>query len=135
MKSLFRMLRYLRRYWQTTLAAYVSLILSSAAMLVTPRLLQLLIDQGIAAGNMPRIVNLAIAMVSIALVGALFQFLQGYLSEKASQGVAYDLRNELFAKIQHLSFSYHDQAQTGQLMTRATNDVELVRHFIGMGFL
>jgi len=135
MKSLFRMLRYLRRYWQTTLAAYVSLLLSSAAMLVTPRLLQLLIDQGITARNMPRIVNLAIVMVTIALVGALFQFLQGYLSEKASQGVAYDLRNELFAKIQHLSFSYHDQAQTGQLMTRATNDVELVRHFIGMGFL
>jgi ATP-binding cassette subfamily B protein len=135
MKPLFQMLRYLRRYWQITLTAYVSLILSSAAMLATPRLLQVLIDQGIAAKDMPRVTNLAIAMVSVALVGALFQFLQGYLSEKASQGAAYDLRNELFAKIQHLSFSYHDQAQTGQLMTRATNDVELVRHFIGMGFL
>jgi len=135
MKPLFRMLRYLRRYWQTTLAAYVSLVLSSATMLVTPRLLQILIDQGIAAKDMPRIVRLAVMMVGVALVGALFRFLQGYLSEKASQGVAYDLRNELFAKIQRLSFSYHDQAQTGQLMTRATNDVDLVRQFTGMGFL
>jgi len=129
------MLRYLRRYWQTTLAAYVSLVVSSATMLVTPRLLQMLIDQGIAAKDMPRIVRLAVVMVGVALVGALFRFLQGYLSEKASQGVAYDLRNELFAKIQRLSFSYHDKAQTGQLMTRATNDVDLVRQFTGMGFL
>lgn len=135
MKSLFRMLRYLRRYWQTTLAAYVSLVLSSATMLVTPRLLQVLIDQGITTKDMPRVVKLAVVMVGLVLIGALFRFLQGYLSEKASQGVAYDLRNELFAQIQRLSFSYHDRAQTGQLMTRATNDVEMVRQFTGMGFL
>ena len=135
MKSLFRMLRYLWRYWQATLAAYLSLILSSAAMLVTPRLLQGLIDRGIATRDMSLIVSLALAMIGVALVGALFRFFQGYLSEKASQGVAYDLRNEIFAKIQHLSFSYHDRSQTGQLLTRATNDVELVRQFTGMGFL
>lgn len=135
MKPLFRMLRYLRRYWQITLAAYASLVLSSAAMLVTPRLLQILIDQGIAAKDMPRVVNLSLLMVGVAVISALFRFLQGYLSEKASQGVAYDLRNELFAQIQRLSFSYHDQSQTGQLMTRATNDVEMVRQFTGQGFL
>ncbi len=135
MKALFRMLRYLKRYWQITLAAYVSLILSSAALLVTPRLLQVLIDQGIADGDMRRIIILAVAMVGVALVGALFRFLQGYLSEKASQGAAYDLRNEIFAQIQRLSFGYHDKSQTGQLLTRATNDVEMVRQFTGMGFL
>lgn len=104
MKSLIRMLSYLRRYWRITSAAYVSLILSSVAMLVTPRLLQILIDQGINAKDMSRIIPLAATMVGIALVGAIFQFLQGYLSEKASQGVAFDLRNELFAQIQRLSF-------------------------------
>jgi len=135
MRPLFRMLRYLRRYWPTALAAYLSLILSSATMLVTPRLLQMLIDQGMVLKDMTRVINLALAMVGVALVGALFRFLQGYLSEKASQGVAYDLRNEIFAQIQHLSFGYHDRAQTGQLMTRATNDVEMVRQFTGMGFL
>jgi ATP-binding cassette subfamily B multidrug efflux pump len=135
MKPLFHMLRYLRRYWQITLAAYVSLILSSAILLVTPRLLQMLIDQGIEAKDMSRIVGLAVTLIGVALVGALFQFLQGYLSEKASQGAAYDLRNEIFAQIQRLSFGYHDRAQTGQLLTRATNDVEMVRHFTGMGFL
>ena len=57
------------------------------------------------------------------------------MGEKASQSVAFDLRNDLFAKIQRLSFSYHDRNQTGQLMIRATDDVEKVRQFIGQGLL
>jgi ATP-binding cassette subfamily B protein len=63
----------------------------------------------------------------------LFNFFQGYLAERASQGVAFDMREALFARIQRLSFSYYDQAQTGQLMTRVTNDVEQVRTFVGAG--
>src|SRR5262249_37847310 len=62
-----------------------------------------------------------------------FNFLQGYLAERASQGVAYDLREALFGRIQRLSFSYYDQAQTGELLTRLTNDVEQVRTFVGQG--
>jgi len=135
MKPLGKALRYLKRHWLTTLGAYISLLLATGTSLVSPKLVQLLIDRGIAARQMRTIVVMALAMVAVALVGALFSFLQGYLSEKASQGVAYDLRNALYAKIQSLSFSYHDRAQTGQLMTRATSDVEMVRRFTGMGFL
>ncbi|HEX2993212.1 MAG TPA: ABC transporter ATP-binding protein, partial [Anaerolineales bacterium] len=62
-------------------------------------------------------------------------FLQAFWAEKNSQSVAYDLRNDLYAKIQRLSFSYHDKNQTGQLMVRATDDVEKVRLFIGQGLL
>jgi ATP-binding cassette subfamily B protein len=57
------------------------------------------------------------------------------MSEKAGQSVAFDFRNDLFAKIQRLSFSYHDRNRTGQLMIRATDDVEKVRLFIGQGLL
>ncbi len=78
------------------------------------------------------------ALVSIVIFAALrgvFSFLQTYWAEKNSQAVAYDLRNDLYAKIQRLSFSYHDKNQTGQLMIRATDDVEKVRLFIGQGLL
>jgi len=61
--------------------------------------------------------------------------LQGVLSARTAQGVAYDLRNQLYAKIQALSFSCHDRAQTGQLLTRATSNLEMVHMFIGMGFI
>jgi ATP-binding cassette, subfamily B, multidrug efflux pump len=75
------------------------------------------------------------AIVGLALLRGVFAFLQAYSAERSSQTVAFDLRNELFAKIQGLSFSYHDRTQTGQLMVRATDDVEKVRLFIGQGLL
>ncbi len=78
----------------------------------------------------------AIALIlTMAVVRGLFAFAQAYLSEKAGQNIAFDFRNELFAKIQRLSFSYHDRNRTGQLMIRATDDVEKVRLFIGQGLL
>ncbi len=76
-----------------------------------------------------------ITIVVFAAVRGVFAFLQAYWAERNSQAVAYDIRNDLYAKIQQLSFSYHDQNQTGQLMIRATDDVEKVRLFIGQGFL
>jgi ATP-binding cassette subfamily B multidrug efflux pump len=135
MKPLSRALGHLRKYWLVTLGAYVSLLIVTAGNLVTPRLIQVIIDSGITDKNMSVILWMALGLVALALGRSLFQFAQGYLSERASQGVAYDLRNALYARIQSLSFSYHDRAQTGQLLTRATNDVELVRMFTGMGFL
>ena len=81
------------------------------------------------------LINAGIAILIFAIVRGLFAFLQTFTAERNSQSVAFDLRNELFAKIQNLSFSYHDRTQTGQLMVRATDDVEKVRLFIGQGLL
>ena len=81
------------------------------------------------------LVGAGIAILLFAVVRAAFAFLQTYWAERNSQRVAFDLRNELFAKIQSLSFSYHDRTQTGQLMIRATDDVEKVRLFIGQGLI
>ncbi len=76
-----------------------------------------------------------IVLVVFGAVFGAFAFLQAYWAEKNSQAVAFDLRNDLFAKIQRLSFSYHDRNQTGQLMIRATDDVEKVRLFLGQGLI
>ena len=86
--------------------------------------------------NAPRaLVTALVAIAIFALLRGVFAFLQAYWAEKNSQSVAYDMRNDLYAKIQNLSFSYHDKNQTGQLMIRATDDVEKVRLFIGQGLL
>jgi len=74
-------------------------------------------------------------IVLFAVIRGLFSFAQTYMSESVSQHVAFDFRNDLFAKIQRLSFSYHDRNRTGQLMVRATDDVEKVRMFMGQGLL
>jgi ATP-binding cassette subfamily B protein len=97
--------------------------------------MQQVIDNGIAAKAPTIILWGAVAMVGVALFRALFSFLQGFLAAKASQSVAYDLRNALYEQIQKLSFGYHDRAQTGQLLTRATSDVDRVQMFVGQGFV
>jgi ATP-binding cassette subfamily B protein len=76
-----------------------------------------------------------ITILLFAVLRALFSFLQTFWAEKNSQNVAFELRNDLFAKIQRLSFSYHDRNQTGQLMIRATDDIEKVRLFIGQSMM
>ena len=135
MKHLWRALGYLRHYWLLATGAFLGLLISTAARLVIPRLTQTIIDDGIGAGRLNVAVWAAVGMVGMAIAGALFSFLQGVLSARTAQGVAYDLRNQLYAKIQSLSFSYHDRAHTGQLLTRATSDVEMVHQFVGMGFI
>jgi ATP-binding cassette subfamily B multidrug efflux pump len=133
MLSLRRAISYLGPHWLAAIGAIVSLMLVTAANLAIPQLIRWVIDSGITPSHMPVIVWGALGLVGVAVVRGVFNFTQGYWSEKASQNVAFDVRNALFDKIQSLSFSYHDRAQTGQLMTRLTSDVEMVRQFTGMG--
>jgi len=91
------------------------------------------IDEGIGPRRLGVIFVVVGYLVGLALARGLFTFLQGYLAERASQGVAYDLRDALFERIERLSFSYYDRVQTGQLVTRLTSDVEQIRSFAGSG--
>jgi ATP-binding cassette subfamily B protein len=135
MNPISRSLTYLRASWAIALGALVSLLLVTAANLYSPQLVRLLIDNGIIAGSWNGIVLATVGLLGVAVARGLFNFLQGYWSEQASQNVAYEMRNEVYRRLATLSFSYHDQHQTGQLMTRVTSDVEGVRLFYAQGFL
>jgi ATP-binding cassette, subfamily B, multidrug efflux pump len=132
-KAVGRALGYLRAYRLETVGALVALLLVTAANLIAPRMIQIAVDDGIAKRDWNTVLVAVGGLVGVAVVRGLFTFLQGYLAERASQGVAFDLREGLFSRLQRLSFSYYDQAQTGQLVTRLTNDVEQVRTFVGSG--
>ncbi len=131
MKSMRRILAYLGPYKFFALGATFSLFIVTVTNLAVPQLLRVVIDQGIEAQNVTALVWGTVTLALVAILRGVFTFTQSYWTEQASQGVAFDTRNQLYTKIQGLSFSYHDQAQTGQLMTRATNDVELLRQFTG----
>ncbi|MBP8001643.1 MAG: ABC transporter ATP-binding protein [Chloroflexi bacterium] len=81
------------------------------------------------------IITVGLIVIAFAIARGLFAFAENYLAQTLSQNIAFELRNDLFAKIQRLSFSYHDKNQTGQLMIRATDDVERLRLFIGQGLI
>ncbi len=124
---------YLRSYRLETVGALLSLLLVSVANLAAPQLLRFAIDKGLAARDWSKVELAVGGLVGVALIRGLLNFLQGYLAERASQGVAFHLRDGLYAHIQKLSFNYYDTAQTGNLLTRLTNDVEQVRTFVGSG--
>ncbi len=135
MQALNRVLRSIQTYWLIVGGAIASLLLLTAANAITPQLFRLGIDRGIAQKNLQVVSYCAGAMVLVALGRGLFNFGQSFWAEKASQGVAYDLRNSIFDRIENLSFSYHDRAQTSQLLTRITSDVEQVRAFLGTSLI
>ncbi|MDQ3360314.1 MAG: ABC transporter ATP-binding protein/permease [Actinomycetota bacterium] len=128
-----RALGYLRSYKRESIGAALALMLVSGANLVAPLLVGRAIDTGIAPRQADVLVYVVAGLVVVALARGLFTFLQGYLAERASQGVAYDLRDALFGQMERLSFSYYDRVQTGQLVQRLTNDVEQIRSFAGSG--
>lgn len=113
----------------------LSLLVVAGAQLASPQLIRFVIDEGLIAGNGAQLATPLLLLVLAAALAGVFGYIQGYLAERVSQDVAFDLRNRLFARIESLSFSYHDRAQTGQLMTRLTSDVEQVRAFLGQGVL
>jgi ATP-binding cassette subfamily B multidrug efflux pump len=135
MKTFFRSLRYVRPYLLLAIGALLSLLLVTGANLYSPQLIRQLIDGGITGRNWNVIIFTTAALLGVAVVRGLFTFAQSYWSEQLSQNFAYDFRNDIYGKLQNLSFSYHDSHQTGQLMTRVTSDVEAVRLFYAQGLL
>ena len=135
-KALQRALGYLLKPYGSLMAlAFFSLLLGTVANLISPKLIGRAIDDGIVPKNLNAILIPVAGLLVIAMVKGVFTFLQNFMSEKASQNMAYDLRNEIFNKITEMSFSFYDKQQTGQLMTRVTSDVDTLRQFIGQGFL
>ncbi len=130
-----RMLSLLKPHWLLFTGAWLSLILSTGANLLSPMILRSVMDDGITARAWAPIMAGTVLLVGLAIVRGLFGFTQSYWSEKVSQSFAFDLRNNLFEKIQTLSFAYHDRTQAGQLMTRLTSDVEQVRSFVASALL
>lgn len=134
-RNLLRAFEYLKPHWRTAAAGFVALMIMTIGTLVSPQLLRYVIDRGISGKSAQAILAGSLGLVAVAAVRGVFQFAQGYLAERTAQNVAFDMRNDIFGKLQNLSFSYHDKSQTGQLMTRLTSDVDMVRQVFGQGLL
>jgi ATP-binding cassette subfamily B protein len=123
------------RYWTKAIIAYICLFAGAGLALVIPNLTGKAIDLALGSGQTRTLVIIAMAIAGAGILRSVFSYFQTYYSEYLSQRVAYDLRNLIYNRLQSLSYSFHDRAQTGQLMSRATADVEGVRGFIGFAML
>ncbi|MFN2105383.1 MAG: ABC transporter ATP-binding protein [Candidatus Promineifilaceae bacterium] len=133
MPSARRIWSYMRPYHWIFLLMMITTVLPVIMELVVPRALRYVIDSGISENDMAAIWQGSAVMLAAAIVGAIATLGQGVCRARISQGLAYDLRNELFAHINTFSFANLDTMQAGQLMTRMSSDVDMVRAFMSAG--
>jgi len=135
MRIILRLLGFVKKYRQRMLLAFICALASIAFSLAIPRLLGEGVDTALGYGARSSLIWLAVALLVASGLRGFAAFGYSYLAELVSQRTSYDIRNALYGKLQRLSFAFHDQAQTGELMSRATADVEAIRMFLGMGLL
>ena len=138
MSTYFRIYGFVFRYPRRVALAGLCVLGAGAFLLTSPKLVQWAIDYGIRDNQGHRYTILVVAALAIfgaAGVRSVSTFGQQYLGQWLGQRVAYDLRNAIYNRLQRLSFAYHDRHQTGQSMSRATQDVEAVQQFVQLGVL
>lgn len=133
MNSSIKIFRYLKPYWKWAALAPLLMMLEVAMDLMQPSLIEKIVDQGIGQLNMQVVTHTGLLMIGLSIIGAFGGITNGIFSVMTSQGFAADLRESLFNKIQTLSFANLDHLETGNLITRLTNDVTQVQDAIQMG--
>lgn len=124
---------YAVAYKYRLILAYCSSIGVAAFALTIPRILGMAVDEVVSSGDMKQLLTLAFAILGVSIGRGICAYGQQYLGESLGQRIAYDIRNLYFDKMQRLSFAFHDRQNSGDLMSRATSDVEGIRMFIQGG--
>ena len=131
MKPLLRLRSLIKPYLVQILLSLLILLALTGLSLLVPRIIQQVIDEGIARAETDFLIKAALLLLGLGLMTAVLNGFQSYLTQWVAGHVGYDLRNRLYNHIQHLSFSFHDHEQTGQLISRCIEDVRSVQNFIG----
>ena len=127
------------------LAAYVSILFGVGFSLLIPRIVGVAINSvvryedgrmvSVEGTEFMSLVVLGLMILGASFVRGIFDFARTYATDTLSQKVAYDIRNLMYDKLQHLSFAFHDREHTGNLMSKVTSDVEAIRRFVNMGMV
>jgi len=130
LRSGLKLARFLKPYWRWVVVAPLLMLLEVAMDLLQPRMVERIVDEGIARLNMSLVLQTGLLMIGLAMVGAVGGMTNGICAARAVQAFGADLREALFRKVQTLSFGNLDELGTGPLVTRLTNDVTRVQEAI-----
>jgi ATP-binding cassette subfamily B multidrug efflux pump len=128
-----RLLGYLRPYGLYVTLGFVAILASALAQLAQPWLTKLAIDRYIAAGDLDGVTRIALAFLALLIASFLLEFGQTWLSQMLGQRIMFDLRMEIYGKLQRLSLNYYDRHPVGRLMTRVTSDVDALNDLFSAG--
>ncbi len=130
MKQVLKILPFVRPYWLKAVLSLVLLAVVVVLDLAIPRLVQRIIDQGILAGSLDEVWRTFLLMLAISVANTLLAIGNNNYSVQVGEGVARDLREALFVKIQSLSFGNLDHLNTGQLMVRLSSDSSVIQRLV-----
>lgn len=129
---MFKLFSYLKSYPKMVVLAPLLMLLEVAMDLLQPRLIAMVVDQGIATGDLSLIMRIGLTMIGVAIIGMMAGVGCTIASSIASEGFAADLRTDLYRKVQSFSFANLDRFKTASLITRLTNDVLQVKNIVYM---
>lgn len=132
---LWRALTYLKSSKKAVIGIYLAMFVIQGLIVANPQFVRAIIDRGIYGGDRTFLNWMVLALLGLTLVKGIFTYYQGKWSEEVSQQVAFDLRNEIQNKLNALSFSFHDQTEAGQILSRSIQDVERIRFLTGRAIL
>src|SRR5687767_14033606 len=126
-----RLFSYVLRYRRRFVLGLGCVFITQAVQLLAPWILKYAIDDLTIGVTRRKLALYAAALLGVAVVGGLFRFLMRRILIGASRDIEYDIRNDFFARLQTLPVSYYQARRTGDLMSRATNDLNAVRMMVG----
>src|SRR6476660_1574889 len=126
-----RLLPFALRYRRQFILGLICVVLSSTFQLLAPWVLRFAIDDLTLGVTQQKLITYAGLILGVACVRAVFQFLMRRIIIGASRGIEYDIRNAFFTRLQQMPLAYYQARRTGDLMSRATNDLNAVRTMIG----
>ncbi len=135
MKIILRLIVFVKKRWLGLLLGLICITVSTVGGLVIPRMLGNGINAALGSGSRSQIVMFGLIILGTTVVRSAARFGDTYITQLVSQQASYDIRNALYNHLQHLSFTFYDKAQTGQIMSRATVDIEAARMFLSAGLL
>lgn len=125
-------IKYMKGNWKYAVLAPILMMIDATGMVVQPYFLEKIIDIGIANQDMDYIIRTGLIMIAFAVASMIGGFLAMYFSSKAAYGFSANLRQAMLDKIQEFSFSNINKFSTSSLVTRLTNDVEIIQQVIQM---
>jgi len=134
-RSLWRLRTYLKPYVGQMLVMGVAALVTVLAELAVPLVSAAVIDGPVARGETAGLWALGALAIALGIGEAAFGFVRRWVQSFCMLDMETNIRNDLYAHLQRLPVAYHDRAQTGQLVTRATSDLTTIRRFLGFGII
>jgi ATP-binding cassette subfamily B protein len=131
MTPLQRLLYYLRRHLKSLVAGCACIVISGAFSLAKPMIVGNAVNELVKTVTRGTLVRYGLLLIGVAAVEGLFLYLQRWIMVGASRRIEYEMRNDFYGHLQRLPIRYYQDQRTGDLMSRATNDIGSVRMLIG----